>query len=123
VIEFVTVDANRWWRSTTSIEVVGFVNDCRVASCDFNDWDSASPSIWDVQVDAAHRRRGYGTELIRFAVEHAQRAGKRSLTLMVRSDNRAAIRLYERCGFARRDVRDDIVHMGRPLVRREAVAS
>jgi [ribosomal protein S18]-alanine N-acetyltransferase len=46
-----------------------------------------------------HRRRGFGRALLRALVAHARQHQKRLLLLEVRRSNRAAISLYESCGF------------------------
>ena len=50
-------------------------------------------------VDAAHRRQGIASELLRYVLGEARAAGARKATLEVRESNTAAIRLYESLGF------------------------
>jgi ribosomal protein S18 acetylase RimI-like enzyme len=62
------------------------------------------PGAWVVANVATHpefRRRGIGARLVRAAVEQARSGGAHAVGLQVRSDNAAAIALYEREGFAR----------------------
>jgi ribosomal-protein-alanine N-acetyltransferase len=53
-----------------------------------------------VAVDPDLRRHGLATELMRHVIDDAVRCGARRATLEVRRSNTAAIRLYERLGFA-----------------------
>lgn len=53
-------------------------------------------SMW-VEPDA--RRAGIGTKLVEAVKDWARADGARELRLQVTEDNRAAARLYERCGF------------------------
>ncbi|RMG11174.1 MAG: ribosomal-protein-alanine N-acetyltransferase [Deltaproteobacteria bacterium] len=55
--------------------------------------------ILDLAVDAASRRRGYGTALMEAAIARAQAAGGRRMMLEVRASNTAAQALYRRLGF------------------------
>jgi ribosomal-protein-alanine N-acetyltransferase len=56
-------------------------------------------------VDAAERRRGLATALLRFVFEEAIEAGVRRATLDVRRSNDAALGLYQRLGFVVKAVR------------------
>lgn len=58
--------------------------------------------IEDVVVDASARGGGVGGELIRCAVELAERLGAKSIDLTSRPDREAANRLYVNVGFERR---------------------
>lgn len=59
--------------------------------------------IEDVVVDSAFRSRGVGEALLREALRQASAAGSRTVDLTSRPEREAAIRLYERVGFERRD--------------------
>lgn len=59
--------------------------------------------IEDVVVDAEARGRGVGEALNRHAIEHARRAGARTVDLTSRPSRDAANRLYKRIGFEPRD--------------------
>ena len=59
--------------------------------------------IEDVAVTQSHRRRGIGEALTLAAIRLAQDAGVRTIDLTSRPEREAAIRLYERLGFKRRD--------------------
>lgn len=50
-------------------------------------------------VAASHRGRGLGSALLRATLDAASANGIRRIELVVRADNAAAIRLYERHGF------------------------
>ena len=56
-----------------------------------------------IAVSPAAAGQGIGRALLHDAEAAAAEAGCRRLRLEVRADNAAAIRLYERCGFVRRD--------------------
>ncbi len=55
--------------------------------------------IHDVAVDPDWRRRGLALALVREVLEEAARAGCGRVVLEVGEGNRAARKLYERCGF------------------------
>ncbi|MCD2196252.1 GNAT family N-acetyltransferase [Actinomycetospora endophytica] len=59
--------------------------------------------IDDVVVDDDVRGRGVGEALVRAALERAVEVGARTVDLTSRPSREAAIRLYERVGFRRRD--------------------
>jgi ribosomal protein S18 acetylase RimI-like enzyme len=59
--------------------------------------------IDDVVVDDAVRGHGVGEALVRAALERAVEVGARTVDLTSRPSREAAIRLYERVGFRRRD--------------------
>jgi len=57
-------------------------------------------------VAAERRREGLATRLLGFVFDEAAAAGVRRATLEVRRSNEAALRLYERLGFAIKAVRN-----------------
>lgn len=59
--------------------------------------------IEDVVVDAKARGQGAGQALVNAAVAKAQELGCRSVDLTSRPTRQAANRLYQRCGFERRE--------------------
>ncbi len=59
--------------------------------------------VEDVVVDEAIRGRGVGAALVAEALEVAKAAGARTVDLTSRPSRAAANRLYERCGFVRRE--------------------
>jgi ribosomal protein S18 acetylase RimI-like enzyme len=59
--------------------------------------------IEDVVVDTATRGQGVGEALSRAALEHARRAGARTVELTSRASREAANRLYQRIGFTPRE--------------------
>ena len=59
--------------------------------------------IEDVVVDDAARGKGVGEALSRAAIEHAQKAGAKTVDLTSRPSREAANRLYQRIGFKRRE--------------------
>jgi ribosomal protein S18 acetylase RimI-like enzyme len=56
--------------------------------------------ITAVEVNQDHRRRGLGTTLTLAVCAEAARHGPRRVFLQVETENVAALRLYERCGFS-----------------------
>lgn len=82
--------------------------------------------ILTLAVDPAFRRQGLGSALVRAAMQHAARLGAEVMHLEVADTNRAALALYETCGFVstgrRRDyyaladgLRADAITMARSL--------
>jgi ribosomal protein S18 acetylase RimI-like enzyme len=59
--------------------------------------------IDDVVVDEEARGQGVGAALVRAALDLAESRGARTIDLTSRPSRAAAIRLYERLGFVRRD--------------------
>ncbi|MDL5159519.1 GNAT family N-acetyltransferase [Actinomycetospora termitidis] len=57
----------------------------------------------DVVVDESARGHGVGEVLVRAALARATEVGARTVDLTSRPSRESAIRLYERCGFVRRD--------------------
>jgi len=55
--------------------------------------------LYSIAVDARHRGRGLAAALLADAERVARRRGRTRVTLEVREDNSAAIRLYERLGY------------------------
>ncbi|WP_137935946.1 GNAT family N-acetyltransferase [Chitinivorax sp. B] len=55
--------------------------------------------IDDIVVDKAFRRFGVGRHLVSLAIEWSRQQGLPGVTLETQSNNVAACRLYERCGF------------------------
>ncbi|MDM4721185.1 GNAT family N-acetyltransferase [Micromonospora sp. WMMA1363] len=55
--------------------------------------------LFDIRVESAHRRSGYGAAILGAAEALAREAGARRLGLNVFGDNAAAIALYERSGY------------------------
>lgn len=54
----------------------------------------------NIAVDERRRGRGYGTALLRAVIDHAREKAYDDITLNVYRFNAAAIRLYEKLGFA-----------------------
>jgi len=63
--------------------------------------DGRWAGLFAVEVDPAARRRGLGSAVSVAALRWAVSQGARRSYLQVRSDNDAAVRMYERLGFAR----------------------
>lgn len=61
--------------------------------------NSRTARLYSIAVDPAARGRGFGEQLVQAAEEVARCHHRTSLRLEVRTDNPAAIRLYERLGY------------------------
>jgi ribosomal protein S18 acetylase RimI-like enzyme len=61
----------------------------------------AGAELVSLAVGRRHRRSGIGAALLRQALQALARRGVRKVELMVRADNRPAIRFYQRLGFCR----------------------
>ncbi|KAI9267845.1 acyl-CoA N-acyltransferase [Sporodiniella umbellata] len=59
--------------------------------------------IEDVAVNSGYRGMGIGTQLIKEAVQHAEKLNAKSIDLTSRIDREAANRLYKKLGFVKRD--------------------
>lgn len=68
--------------------------------------------VQTIAVDASAQGRGVGRQLLEWLIDQAQRADCTHLMLEVRSDNAAALALYERYGFERISVRRDYYGAG-----------
>ncbi|MDD9937135.1 MAG: ribosomal protein S18-alanine N-acetyltransferase [Myxococcales bacterium] len=77
-------------RPFSGAPVVAFLNHWRLGN---------EIQIMNVATDPGHRRRGYGSALIRDAERVARRQGLSAVTLEVRASNAGAIGLYERGGY------------------------
>lgn len=65
------------------------------------DWIARRAELHVFIGEAAERSKGYGQAAVRLLLEHAFRGlGFQRLYLYVLEDNLAAIRVYEKCGFA-----------------------
>ncbi len=69
--------------------------------------------IWTVEVLPPYRRKGIATRLLREVEERLRRRGAVECYLEVRTDNEAAIRLYEKLGYERVGVMRDYYGPGR----------
>ena len=78
--------------------------DGRMAGFAIVDWaqdsDATVAYIQTIEVAAAERRQGVGEELLRCLENSARAAGAHAIWLHVDAENSAAIRLYERQGYA-----------------------
>lgn len=62
-------------------------------------------NITNVAVASGARRRGVGTGLLQYLMTEGDREGVTAYTLEVRVSNEAAIRMYEKLGFASEGIR------------------
>ena len=60
--------------------------------------------VYWIGIDERHRRRGYATEVFRIVEGEAKRLGAARVALHVFGDNTAARALYERLGYAAKNV-------------------
>ena len=67
--------------------------------------------LYYLAVEAEHRRRGLGSRMVEAAETWLRQLGAPKLQFMVREENAAALRFYERLGFERQSV----VTLGRRL--------
>jgi len=58
-------------------------------------------------VNKNYRGKGYGEQLLRYALQDTKRLGAKKVRLVTRSANFPAQRLYKRVGFEQVDVRED----------------
>ena len=56
--------------------------------------------IWGVYVRPNYRGQGLGEALVRRCLDYARENGKKMVYIAAASNNTAAIRCYERCGFS-----------------------
>jgi RimJ/RimL family protein N-acetyltransferase len=100
-----------------SVQFVALVEDAVVGWCDISRlaWVTQRHSgTLGMGVIAARRGRGIGRALLEAALARADEVGLTRVELRVRTDNAAAIRLYERCGFeVEGTCRRYLVHEGR----------
>jgi RimJ/RimL family protein N-acetyltransferase len=121
MIEAPPLDATRrFLRNGTaagSVQLVALVDDTVVGWCDVSRaaWNTRRHSgTLGMGVIASHRGRGIGRALLETTLARAGEAGITRVELRVRTDNTAAIRLYERCGFeVEGTCRRYLVHDGR----------
>lgn len=90
--------SNRLFFARCEDAVVGF---CLLVT--FPSPTGARAWLEDVVVDEASRGAGVGSALVAAAVAAARASGARTLDLTSRPSREAANRLYERCGFSRRE--------------------
>ncbi len=71
--------------------------------------DATTPQL-GIAIEPEFQHRGIGEPLLRAALDAAREQGYRRVSLTVHPSN-PAIRLYERCGFTRTDVRNSYLLM------------
>jgi GNAT superfamily N-acetyltransferase len=64
--------------------------------------------LYEIEVDAAHRRRGHGRALVTAVLDDARRRGCGEMWVLTGGRNTAAMRLYASCGGVREN-RDDVM--------------
>ncbi len=101
------------WGLPTDVGIVAQVNEVDVGAC----WmrllpfqiglayvDEKTPQL-GIALEPEHQRQGYGSSMMQAALEAAQAAGYSQVSLTVHPEN-PAIRLYERCGFKKLEIRN-----------------
>ena len=103
--------------ATGSVQFVALVENTVVGWCDISRlaWITRRHSgTLGMGVIATQRGRGIGRSLLETTLARADEVGITRVELRVRTDNTAAIQLYERCGFAVEGTcRRYLVHEGR----------
>ncbi len=95
-------------------QFVALVEGCVVGWCDVLPIarpTQAHSGILGVGISSEHRGRGIGTALIQAALANAKAAGFTRVELTVRENNKRAIALYERLGFAHEGVKRNAVRV------------
>lgn len=117
----VRIYAEEWGRPT-DVGVVAQMDGRDIGACwmrllaagvGFGSVDERTPQL-GIALEPAHQHKGYGRELMLAALEAARAAGYRQVSLTVHPLN-PAIRVYERCGFTKLDVRNTYHLMVAPL--------
>jgi ribosomal protein S18 acetylase RimI-like enzyme len=75
-------------------------------------YDGHRGSLNYLAVDPQHRRRGYGTALMRHVEQRLAERGCPKINLMVRSANAEVVAFYRRLGYAP----DEVVALGKRLI-------
>ncbi|MGE0230836.1 MAG: GNAT family N-acetyltransferase [Flavobacteriaceae bacterium] len=78
---------------------LSIVRDGRIAAVGVMVRDGERAGLFGIAVDPAHKRRGYGECLSRYALRRAARGGARLGWLQVEAANAPAIALYRKIGF------------------------
>ena len=101
----VRIYAENWGRAS-DVGVVAQVDGIDVGACwmrllplgvGLGSIDDQTPQL-GIALEQEHQRKGYGGPLLRAALDAAQAAGYKQISLTVHPQN-PALRLYERCGF------------------------
>jgi ribosomal protein S18 acetylase RimI-like enzyme len=74
---------------------------CGIVCSFLDEEDAARAHLISMWTAPTHRRQGLGRRLVDQVLAWARSRGARTMVLMVTSNNMAAIRFYERLGFAR----------------------
>ena len=88
--EELTNETSRFFTLKSEDELFGYIGANNI---------SGEVYITDVAVKAEHRKKGYGERLIKYLVTESMLENAEFVTLEVRRSNKAAINLYEKCGF------------------------
>lgn len=83
-------------------EVIGFLEISRVLD---------ESDIIDLEIKNEFRRQRIGTEFLEYAISDMKLKGVKDIFLEVRKSNIAAIKLYEKLGFAKINIRNDYYSM------------
>lgn len=108
----VRIYAENWGRES-DVGVVAQVDGIDVGACwmrllppgvGLGSVDGQTPQL-GIALEPEYQRKGYGTLLMRAALDAARAAGYKQISLTVHPQN-PALRLYERCGFCKVELRN-----------------
>lgn len=77
--------------------------------------------VYNIAVEAQHRRKGYGAAILQKLAEHAKASGANELLLEVSEHNAAALSLYQKHGFTLLSERKNYYKSGSALVMRRVL--
>jgi len=76
--------------------------------------ENGSGYIESIAIDNQHRKSGYGLLALRFIIRKFMEIGIARVSLHVRTDNTAAVRLYEKEGFTKEGYAEHFYTDGKP---------
>lgn len=82
-------------------KIIGMVNILYVVSTFLGE---KAAILEDMIIDREYRGKGYGTKLIKYAVEEAEKRGAKRVTLLTDDTNESAIKFYEKNGFKKSEM-------------------
>ena len=82
-------------------KIIGMVNILYVVSTFLGE---KAAILEDMIIDREYRGKGYGTTLIKYAVEEAEKRGAKRVTLLTDDTNESAMKFYEKNGFKKSEM-------------------
>ena len=82
-------------------KIIGMVNILYVVSTFLGE---RAAILEDMIIDREYRGKGYGTTLIKYAVEEAEKRGAKRVTLLTDDTNESAMKFYEKNGFKKSEM-------------------